>query len=193
MKPSSFEIVTMAQEGNEDAINIIYKRYKPIIVEKAKRAIVVANHHGIEIDDIIQEGYIGLEEAVQNYSQDEKASFYTFAMVCIDRQISNYLRKLKNGKDKILNEAIVIDETIEKLISDNTDIEHTVLGKAYNDKAIVKTRENLTTFEKQVLDLKLKECTLDEMTIILNKDKKSIYNAIQRIKNKFKRFNENDN
>ena len=190
---NSYELIALAQEGNEDAINIIYKQIKPIIVEKAKRAIHTVNHHGVEIDDIIQEGYIGLEEAIQNYSQDENTSFYTFAMICIERQIVNYLRKITNSKDKILNNAVIIDDTLEKMIMDDTNIEKTVMGKDYSTKLIKIVSNNLTTFEKKVLDLKLKDFTLDEMAIELNKDKKSIYNAIQRIKNKFRKITKNDN
>ena len=190
---NSYELIALAQEGNEDAINIIYKQIKPIIVEKAKRAIHTVSHHGVEIDDIIQEGYIGLEEAIKNYSQDENTSFYTFAMICIERQIVNYLRKITNSKDKILNNAIIIDDTMEKMIMDDTNIEKTIMGKDYSTKIIKIVSNNLTTFEKKVLDLKLKDFTLDEMAIELNKDKKSIYNAIQRIKNKFRKISKNDN
>ena len=117
---NSYELIALAQEGNEDAINIIYKQIKPIIVEKAKRAIHTVNHHV-------------------------------------------------------------------------TNIEKTVMGKDYSTKLIKIVSNNLTTFEKKVLDLKLKDFTLDEMAIELNKDKKSIYNAIQRIKNKFRKISKNDN
>ena len=190
---NSYELIALAQEGNEDAINIIYKQIKPIIVEKAKRAIHTVSHHGVEIDDIIQEGYIGLEEAIKNYSQDENTSFYTFAMICIERQIVNYLRKITNSKDKILNNAIIIDDMMEKMIMDDTNIEKTIMGKDYSTKIIKIVSNNLTTFEKKVLDLKLKDFTLDEMAIELKKEKKSIYNAIQRIKNKFRKISKIDN
>ena len=90
MHENDYELVFLAQEGNEDAINAIYDKYKPIIVKKSKNAIVFVSHHGIDINDIMQEGFIGLEEAIRNFSQDTEASFYTFAMLCIDRKIMNY-------------------------------------------------------------------------------------------------------
>ena len=193
MNNIGYELVILAQEGNEDATNLIYRKFKPIIVKKSKHAIFKVANRGIDIDDIIQEAYIGLDEAIKNYSQDEDTLFYTFAMVCIERQIANFIRKASTGKDKILNEAIVIDENIEKMISDNTDIENTFTGKEYKMQVINHVRKTLTDFEKRVLDLKLDDYSLDEMAEILNKDKKSVYNAIQRIKMKFKKINENDN
>ena len=91
MEYNDYEVVSLAQEGNEDAISLLYQKYKPIIIKKSKNAIMYAPHHGIEISDIMQEAYIGLDEAIKNFSQDDSATFYTFAMVCIERKIFNYL------------------------------------------------------------------------------------------------------
>ena len=102
MEHNEYELVYLAQDGNEDAINLIYRKYKPIVVKKSKNAIVFASHHGVEINDIMQEGFIGLDEAIRNFSQDTDATFYTFANLCIDRQIANYLKKMTSGKDRIL-------------------------------------------------------------------------------------------
>ena len=114
MEYNDYELVSLAKEGNEDAINIIYQKYKPIIVKKSQNMIIRASHHGIEISDIMQEGYIGLEEAIMNFNEKDEASFYTFAMLCINRQIINYLRKTTGGRDKILNDATPIDDFVEK-------------------------------------------------------------------------------
>ena len=192
MKNINYELVLQAQEGNEDAVNYIYLKFKPLIIKKSKYAIMYATHHGVDIDDIIQEAYIGLEEAISNYSQDEDTSFYTFAMICIERQIVNYMRKINNTKDKLLNEAVSIDTSIENIIKDNINIENSVTLKEYKMQIINKVIPTLTDFEKKILDLKLHDYSLDEIKMMTKKDKKSIYNAIKRIKFKFKKISEND-
>jgi len=40
MEHNDYELVSLAQEGNEDAINIIYQKYRPIIIKKSKNAIL---------------------------------------------------------------------------------------------------------------------------------------------------------
>ena len=187
MNHNDYELVFLAQDGNEDAINLIYQKYKPIIVKKSKNAIVLVSHHGIDINDIMQEGFIGLDEAIKCYSQDTKATFYTFAMLCIDRQIANYIKKMGNGKDKILNNAITINETLEKTMSDGTNIEDYFIGKDSNDEKAKMIRKILTNFEKKVFDLRLKGYSFEEISKKLNKDTKSIYNTLWRIKEKFKK------
>lgn len=192
MNTNDYELVSLAQEGNEDAINLIYQKYKPIIIKKSKNAILQAPHHGIDINDIMQEGYIGLEEAIRNFSQNNEATFYTFAMLCVERQIVNYMRKTTGGKDKILNEAVTLDDTLAKLISDKIDIESAILGKTDDIVMIQEVRKSLTTFEREVFDMRIRDYTIDEIANKLNKDAKSIYNTLQRIKLKIKKNIQND-
>lgn len=187
MNYNDFELVSLAQEGNEDAINIIYQKYKPIIVKKSKNAIMYATHHGIEINDIMQEGFIGLDEAIKGFSQEDTATFYTFALLCIDRKIVNYLRKMTQGKNKILNDAVAIDETVERVVSDNIDIELALISKNNQEDLINKINECLTEFERVVFKMKINGYTFEEMANTLNKDVKSIYNTFHRIKMKIKK------
>ncbi len=187
MDTNDYELVFLAQEGNEDAINLIYQKYKPIIVKKSKNSIVFADHHGIDINDIMQEGFIGLDEAIKSFSQDTDATFYTFAMICIDRQILNYIRKMTGGKDKPLNEAINITDNLEKIADEGTNIELSFIGRDADTKMAKEIREMLTEFERKVFDMRIKGYSFEEIGRILNKDKKSIYNTFQRIRQKIKK------
>jgi RNA polymerase sporulation-specific sigma factor len=187
MEHNDYELVFLAREGNEDAINLIYQKYKPIIIKKSKNAIVFASHHGIEINDIMQEGFIGLDEAIRDFSQDTEATFYTFANLCIDRQIANYLKKMTSGKDRILNDAITINDSLEKTMRDGTDIEKYFIFRDNNEEITANIRQKLTNFEKKVFDLRLKGYSFEEIANILNKDMKAIYNTFFRIKEKIKK------
>lgn len=193
MEKNDFELVYLAQEGNEEATNSLYQKYKPIIVKKSKNAIMYATHHGIDINDIMQEAYIGFDEAIRNFSQNEKASFYTFALICIDRKIANYLRKTTGSKGQILNNAITIDDTLEKVLGDELDIEYNLIDKDVDNELIHTIKKNLTDFERSVFDLKLKDYSFEEIAKLLNKDVKSIYNTFQRIKNKIRKNLKFDN
>ena len=193
MENNDYELVYLAQQGNEDAINLLYQKYKPIIIKKSRNAIVFVSHHGIDINDIMQEGFIGLDKAIRSFNQDEDASFYTFSLICIDRQIANYLKKITNNKDRVLNEAINIDDTLEKLLRDRTDIENSFIGADNDNNISIEIREKLTDFEKKVFDMKINDYSFEEMAKILNRDVKSIYNTFQRIKYKIKKNIKIDN
>ena len=73
------ELIKLYRDGNEDAIDIIFERYKYLVRKKAK-AMYIA---GGDNDDLIQEGMIGLYKAVRDYNEDRQASFATFAGMCM--------------------------------------------------------------------------------------------------------------
>ena len=187
MDANDYELVFLAQDGNEDAINKLYQKYKPIIVKKSKNAIVLASHHGVEINDIMQEGFIGLDEAIRTFSQETEATFYTFAMLCVERQIASYLKKVTRGKDKILNEAIAINDNLEKTMKDKMDIEKYFVSIDNNMEMTKVIEEKLTTFEKKVFDLRIQGYSVEEIAKSLNKDTKAIYNTLFRIRDKIKK------
>jgi len=188
MEYNDYELVALAKEDNEDAINLIYQKYKPIIIKKSQNMIVRASHHGIEISDIMQEGYIGLEEAIKNFNENDNASFYTFAILCINRQIINYLRKTTGGRDRILNEAVAIDEYVEKNMKDDYDTEFSFIYKEYEKDINDEIEKNLTDFEFKVFKMKIDGYSFEEIANNLNRDLKSIYNTFQRIKIKIKKI-----
>ena len=192
MEYNDYELVALAKEGNEDAVNLLYQKYKPIIVRKSQNTIVMASHHGIEISDIMQEGFIALEEAIMNFSENDNASFYTFAMLCINRQIINYLRKSMGGKDKILNEAAPIDDYLEKNIKDDYDTEFSFIYKETEEHVINELKKKLTNFEKEVFEMKMDGYSIEEIANNLNRDIKSIYNTFNRLKTKIKKIIEEE-
>jgi len=186
MIENEYEILHLAQEGDEIAIDEIYQHYKPIIIKKSKNAILKVSHHGLEINDIMQEGYLGLKEAIDNYQDIDHTSFYTFANLCIERKIINLIRKNISGKDKILNEAITIDDNLENYLKDDNNTEDLYLYQDFQLELTTKLKKELTSFENQVFELKTQGYTSKEISKELKKDLKSIYNAYQRIKQKIK-------
>lgn len=188
MIENDYELIHSAQEGNEDAINYIYKKYKPIIIKKSNNAIIKATNLGIEINDIMQECYIALKEAIDSFKEQDETTFYTFANLCIDRQILSYIKRLKAGKGRILNEAIFIDENLENILTTSIDTEDEMIINEQEENIIERIMQELSQSEIEVFKLKLKGYSYEEISKKLNKDHKAIYNSFQRIKSKIKKI-----
>ena len=77
------ELVELLRQGDTDVMDYLLEKYKFIVRQKA-RVLYLA---GGEADDLIQEGMIGLFKAIRDYRGDKEASFYTFAQLCVDRQM----------------------------------------------------------------------------------------------------------
>ena len=186
MEYNDFELVSLIRENNEEAREILYNKYKPIIVKKSTDQIFKLSSYGIEISDLIQEGYIGLDNAINCFNESENTSFYTFALLCIDRQIITYIKKNTNNKAMVLNDAINLDDGKEYLFRDNTDIEGSFINKEDAKEFINLICDSLSAIEKKVFSLKLEGYDIGEIANLLNKDTKVIYNTLHRIKYKIK-------
>ena len=91
MEYNDFELVSLAQENNEEAIEILYKKYNDLIQRKAKRVLRILKGSGIELSDIIQEALIGFDEAIRKFNQNDDTIFSTFAIICIDGRIKTFI------------------------------------------------------------------------------------------------------
>ena len=57
---NDYELLDFVAENNEDAINIIHKKYEPRVINMAKEYFSSNTNLGLEINDLIQEGRLGL-------------------------------------------------------------------------------------------------------------------------------------
>ena len=186
MEYNDFELVSLIRENNEEAREILYNKYKPIIVKKSTDQIFKLSSYGIEISDLIQEGYIGLDNAINGFDESENTSFYTFALLCIDRQIITCIKKNTNNKAMVLNDAINLDDDKEYLFKDSMDVEGNFINNEDAREFISLICDSLSDIEKKVFSFRLEGYDIGEIAKILGKDTKVIYNTLHRIKYKIK-------
>lgn len=189
---NDYELLSYIGENNEEASEILYEKYRPLIETTAKKMMKYCENSGLDVNDLIQEGMIGLHKAIVTYKQDTDASFYTYAKMCINRKIISVVVGSKRLKHKILNESISIETTDEDgniiygvMLGDETkNPEKLMVFNESESELLNKTYDKLTSFEKEVFDLKKSDFTYKEIAQILDKEPKSIDNAMQRIKQK---------
>lgn len=103
---NDYEIIYMVKENDDDAIEILFRKYRPVIVKIASNYLKIAKSYGLELEDLIQEGYIALYSAYRNYSDIRDAMFYTFVNISVHSKILNCLRLSNTKKNKTLNNSI---------------------------------------------------------------------------------------
>ena len=182
------ELVLFAQQGNSESLNTLLTKYKSLVNKIARSYFFI----GGDIEDITQEGMIGLYKAIINYKDDKKASFKTFASTCIKNQIQNAIRVASSEKNKILSDALPITEE-NKDEEDEAEIilpsslplpDFTVLEKENMKEILSQIKLTLSALEYKVLILYLKGYSYNEISDSMNISKKSIDNALTRIKSK---------
>ncbi|MDR0964420.1 MAG: sigma-70 family RNA polymerase sigma factor [Clostridium sp.] len=190
------ELIERLRGGESAIMDYICVKYKNLVRNKAQSMLMI----GGDNEDLIQEGMIGLFKAVRDYDCGRDASFYTFADLCISRQIYTAIQASNRRKHGPLNtyvsfytsrnDANTDESMLLEVLEDRMkqSPEEVVLDKermAYLESAIDK---ELSTFEKQVLDLTLIGMTYTQIAKVLGREEKSTDNALQRIKAKIRKL-----
>lgn len=192
------ELIDRLREGESSIIDFIMDKYKNLVRSKAKSMYIL----GGDTEDLIQEGMIGLFKAVRDYDCGRDASFYTFADLCISRQMYTAVQASQRKKHWPLNSYVSLsgeskeqeNETVLQgvtLSDQNNNPETLFLDKERTEFLEAQIEKELSPFEKQVLDLYLTGMSYSQIARVLGRDEKSTDNALQRVKSKMKKILKN--
>lgn len=187
------EILYLISENNEEAFNFMYYKYEPLIKKNAKLFYKYYQSLGVEYDDLYQEGMYGLNNAINNYNnEDNNALFYTLALLCIRREMQKCVVKQSRNKNIFYNSCYSINNyisensTLEDVlynISDITDYKYDTLVK---EKDFLDTKYNLD-FEKSIIfELKTNGFSNVEISKLLDLPYKKVDNSMRGIKKNIK-------
>lgn len=106
---NDYELIYMIRENDEDINEFLYSKYSSVVKKISSKYYLYARDRGVEFDDLVQEGYIGLSSAINSFKENMDSTFYTFACLCIERQIRTFCKKVGSNKQEILNQALSRD------------------------------------------------------------------------------------
>lgn len=187
---NDYELLEFICEGNEEANNIIIKKYIPLINSIASKMVKSCNNNGIDYNDLVQEGFIGLNYALRHFVEEKNNTFYTYVKTCIERKMLSFLQSSNRLKHKVLNDSLSFDNDdnmLDKILTDVFDNPEVILENIESENELLKrVKKKLAHFEEQVFELMVNGFDYKEIANILDKDKKAVDNAIQRIRIKVK-------
>ncbi len=184
------ELVKIANSDDEEALDYIIHKYKTKVKEISRSYFLI----GGDMDDLIQEGMIGLYKAIREYDPNKNDTFLYFASMCIRRQLYTAIKRYQSGKNKILNSSLSLenkaleDFSLIDIISDkHVDPEEIYI---YNEEIENKKKKALgmmSDLEKKVFELYIEGYSYRDIALMIDKTEKSINNTVQRIRKKIKR------
>ena len=185
-------LIEQLRSGQQEITDYIMDKYKNLVRKRANAMFLI----GGDTDDLIQEGMIGLFKAIRDFNVDKDASFYHFADLCITRQIYHAVEASQRKKHLPLNTYVSLnaqmgqegEETfLDVLESFEYSNPEQLLIEREDARAIQKkVRDDLSRFERQVVQLYLQGMSYRQIAEQLGKEPKAIDNALQRIRTKIK-------
>lgn len=180
---SDEQLVKAVQEGNSSALTVLTVRYMPIVISRAEGYF----SDGYDKEDLAQEGMIGLLRAVRSYSSDRGASFHTFALLCIDRNIISAVRSSLSAKKIPSSSLLYIDEMQgDSVIADKASFEEELIAGDTVERIYRELESILSKTEFAVFKLYLKGNTYEAISSRLSLTKKAVDNAVCRARKKLK-------
>ena len=196
-KSSENEIITKAKEGHAASLDALLEKYKPLAKSKAREYFISSG----DPDDLIQEGMIGLYKAVLSFDQNLGKQFSAFAALCIERQIQTAVKASLRQKHIPLNTSLSLDWQMESQdFDDGQNFQDKLMdNKAHDPETVLLGQETARIIGEAIQDLlsKLELVTLklymegraiSEISEVLGISKKSVDNALQRVKKKLGRM-----
>jgi RNA polymerase sporulation-specific sigma factor len=190
-------LIQRLREGESDITDFIMNKYKNLVRKKAGSMNIL----GADRDDLIQEGMIGLFKAIRDYDCGRDASFFTFADLCISRQMYSAVEASLRKKHIPLNSYVSLytrideddassDATLENALASDTELnpEQQLIDRENVRLLEEAIEKQLSAVERQVLELYLTGMSYTEIAKVLNKDEKSTDNALQRAKTKLRKY-----
>ncbi|MGL4731805.1 MAG: RNA polymerase sporulation sigma factor SigH [Clostridium sp.] len=188
------EIVVLAREGDEEALEYLLCKYENFVRGKAKSYFLI----GADREDIYQEGMIGLFKAIRDFKTDKLASFKAFAELCVTRQIITAVKTATRQKHIPLNTYVSLNKPIYDEESERTLMDIISGVKISDPEELIISREELANIENEIgevlseLEMEVLMSYLDgksyqEIACDLDRQAKSIDNALQRVKRKLEK------
>lgn len=185
---SDDDIVDLIHGGDRDAENYLLRKYKPFVISKVKDFFI----QGGEIDDLIQEGMIGLYKGILSYKKDEASNFRNFADLCIRRQVITAIRSANRLKNQPLNNYLSLSNSSgddsrsyeDMLAKVDFGPEDIILGKERILELENDMKKALSSLEWKVVYAYINGSSFEEMSEKFSMPIKSIYNAIDRSRKK---------
>lgn len=167
------ECMEKLKENRDSVRNILIEHNLRLVVYIAKKF----ESSGVNVEDLISIGSIGLIKAINTFNPDKKIKLATYASRCIENEILMHLRKISNirtevsieeplntdwdGNELLLCDILGTDEDIiSKNIEEETDkmLLHQAMQKLpERERTIMRLRFGLTRYgektQKEVADM----------------------------------------
>ncbi len=188
------EFLIRMQNGDEQAKNELIERNLRLVVYIAKKF----ENTGVDIEDLISVGSIGLIKAVNTFNLDKKIKLATYASRCIENEILMHLRKVsKQKKETSLDSPLSFDsDGNELLLSDVIGIDAEEVFKnietSVEKEIIYSVLKKLDEREQQIVSMRFglngqKECTQKQVADMLQISQSYISRIEKKILNKMKK------
>ena len=186
--PTDEALTERLREGDESAYAVLADRYRPMTENAVRR--FAPSFSGVEgepvwgEDDLRQCAALALYRAAMTYDPEDrgrKVRFGLYAKICVNNALISELRRAKaEARRKIRR----LEQ--EKAAAERSDPLEALIASESFDSLTASIRSVLAPLEREVFDRYSKGMSVEQIAGTLGRDRKSVSNALYRMKVKIK-------
>ena len=165
-KEEEIKYVEKSISGDTDARNILIEHNLRLVVFLSKKY----ENTGIDLEDLVSIGTIGLIKGVNTYKLDKNIKLATYVSRCIDNEILMFLRKNKRRKGEIsFEDSLSYDSEgnelhLEDILGTEDNIVTRPIEEELEKKILYTELKNLSDRDKEIMTLRYGLLGKKEMT-----------------------------
>ena len=191
---TELELIKLAKSGDSSAVEQLYDTYKMLIRSLSLKYYLVDG----DLDDLTQEGTMAFLNAINTYDETKNNNFKSYVAMCVNRKLINKIKSSTRLKNMPLNSGytlnaqgeVELEDTVFALKSDSMSPEENTISDENIKNIFSEIDVKLSKYEREILTLYLQGYAYTDIASMLSKDKKSVDNALNRIKNKLQDLKE---
>ena len=169
---NDYELIYLIRNKDDESLNILFDKYSPVVMSIAHK--YYNSYRRGDMDDYIQEGFVGLNRAIDSYDESKNVLFYTYACICIKTHIQAYCNKMVAKKVSINYETISLDyyndgKPLNNIVSDNSVYDQETYMIDYsNMKELTNFKNDLDIEHSAVFELRCNGFKYKEIAELLD-------------------------
>lgn len=196
MRTHSDEVLCqLVVNGNLLAEEVLVLRYNRVVRICTRPYFLV----GGDNEDLIQEGLLGLVNAIREFRVEKNVLFKTFAETCIRNRILSAIKSATRDKHAPLNQATSLELPLNEgstdgfslpgVLAQSVSPEDLLIGREEHRERLTALTSGLSRLEQDVLGFYLQGLSYDEIATHTGRTSKAVDNAVQRIRRKLAQRN----
>jgi len=184
---NDYELVYMIGEQDDDALKLLFDKYDDVLKLWSNYYHKIYKKFNIPVDELIQEGKIGLYYAIKNYNEAKDVKFYTFALLCIKRSMMACIAKWTRCKNLMYTNTFLYDETFVSI--NNYEVNPEIIFESYEyEKMIINFKNSLDFLDANIFELRYNSFSYMDIATLLGINKKKVDNSLIKIREKLKKY-----
>lgn len=194
---NDYELLYLVKDEDDHYKNLLFEKYYPVVSNLSYKYFYKYRTIIDDYDDLYQEGIIGFNYAIERFDFQKDVSFYSYAVLCIESKLRDYVRKLKRNKNLIVKSAVSLsleigeDIFLEDVLASDDITYNSIISKEQSD-FFIQFKNLLSVNEALVFELRFNGFSYEEISKLLDVKRSNIYSYIRQIRIKFRNFSTQD-